>query len=1170
MNLGPTNDQDDRYYDYDGVSQRKRRWPKFLGMVIGLVAVVAIVVFIIRGRNDNLPEPVPEETVSAPETAVTQSAPTLTPTHPTELAVYTQTTSRTFFAAGSDLTSALETSVDDRQHISLSAGSSGISLHQILYTLTDFEQVDGAYYDHEKEQLIIMGSNISNLPSIDPDDAAIALRTVLLGNDDFGVTIVPTAAQLTAFASGKPVTGPMDVLYFGQTEFSHFGKVMYQADRYLKNLTIGLAENGETIDGGLVDFETQLTQLATNINSDPSWYRLWFTPSPVTVAVSGDKQGMWIDQESLSILVEGECVAFDENGEMQSDTQREGCQAVDDFANLLETNYELLASNEIALHQLKQLLQLITVARWIRDYNIPLDASSLLAYPLLFVDTPGSTPAHSRLLPLDDGVTVNLFGGVDFSRQPNYQQVTDDTHVVNQIKEQALSAQAGTAVPVNINGNPAWLAATPLQTTDSVGSFSLRQSVAAVDGARVLPLQFDLFYDSLTQAVSFFGPGWQFTPAQLTLGSPILASSTDPPYATVVITNRRNGRRRLFRLRRGPGGLVEYAVADDLVEYDTLESEETLHFDISTREFIWHDGETTIRFDEDGRYLREEQDHESITAHWDSNNLIQLTHSNGGRIDLAYMENAIAVQTSDGQEVTLQYDGSVSTITLAGETRPNATFMYEARRVSQITNDNGFEQIQTYDDRGVMLSSQLQRPDGSQRIYKIQQPIFDTFGQVTVAERILLSDAEVDALGVVQERLLNLDVHELTLTDEPLTAVLWENGAVKAPIEHVRDVEPILAERLEEDRNSCSVCPIVTESIFHIGSVNYDPDSGTLVIKKSGEEIGRYTIKGLTVDDVARINDVATSVAAGHQAGWAKSFEDSIVFLIPGQPELARIENESLNIVKESNAIHGTSQERQMRKEALLEILDPITNQIALSLQLRTIEPVQERFYLVGSPTLVRAFNAAYPRKIIAVSATRTVEQARQIVETLDQIRLESVVIQVAADLSANDPATQSLIEQLREDHPSVQIIEVSGESGRDAIVSQLAKENVLVLNIAHNAKGQLQLDASTVLRREDIQQVLGDTILLNCKSACFPIAHQMIEKGGRLTIAATRDIGTDEATEWIRSFVSSVANTSNGLTILDAVEQTEADLLQRMGDRLLGYIMMFLVFDEDTSVAGA
>ncbi len=535
-------------------------------------------------------------------------------------------------------------------------GLGGLSPSISLPQLAHINDLTGAVYEPSTGRLFLLGVHNPSLPELDPSDLVVALRSVYSSHEDAGVSIDPI--------DPRNPSGTMKVSYYGQTEGTHFGLVMYEADRYLK--TLGLGEDTIThepvtlaVPGyqSEVDLRLQLGGQQTN----PQWHRMWYLlkDQKLDVRVSDDRQVMLFDDVPLGI--EARFVQFDSQGNKHDVAGSD--PVVDAFVNHFNTHFDAFAAEKPEVGALKQLAKLLSVARWLHDNNAPVDLNWLASYPI-GAETPKTTPGHavqrSKSEQSSDKIWTQIsavFGGVDYAFRNKPLPLKEDGSVRG-IREAVENTPLDSAkTSANGDGKTVTGVAISMQPTLLPGALTVREKVMDIAVKGQLPLNTVIGYTSVDQETSPLGKGWRLEQKRMTLdGGDTFIMNGQPIklYDSLTVVDDATGRQqRFYNTKRIDGdGRIIYAA-----EGNAAPSE--IRYDRETHTFVHQDGLDQYTFDEDGQLRSQARDGEHIDYKYDAaDHLTKAAHSSGGQIEFQYDNNKLThIVGSNGKSANLTYDG---------------------------------------------------------------------------------------------------------------------------------------------------------------------------------------------------------------------------------------------------------------------------------------------------------------------------------------------------------------------------------------------------------------------------------------------------------------------------------------------------------------------------------
>lgn len=527
-------------------------------------------------------------------------------------------------------------------------GETGLPLTLAVPALAKLNDLDGAAYDARTGRLILVGASNPNLAQIDPADLVVAFRSVYSQQEPAGVSIDPT--------NPNNPSGPMRVSYYGSTQDTHFGQVLFGADRYLKILSMGEDnETGDPVTSRVPGFQSEL-DLALQLGAGsqkPQWHRMWYLmPNhELRVRESADGRAMLFDDVPLA--VEARFVEFDKNGNKHDVPGSD--PATNQFVNHFNTHFADFAREKQEVAQLTQLAKMVAIARWLHDKDVPVDLAWLDAYPTkqnTVATTKGRTATKQNTQ-----YEIQISGGVDFDfKVVPYVPGPDDSVHAFAKKIDSTSPFTVNPAPVYVDGADHSLAQFNLTRSVQPGALTYTQPILDVPTNESLPLELLLFYNSFNKRNTPFGQGWDIKFRKLGLeqretdtidGSPVEL------YATVNVLDPATSKQRRYT--------ATTHVINDRVIYKPEQQGDNTSLAYQYREGIYSnlDGGKEYQFDKDGRLATISQSNENIQIRRDGTGTIsELQHSGGASIQIKKdAQNKIRVTGSDGTHVTLDVSG---------------------------------------------------------------------------------------------------------------------------------------------------------------------------------------------------------------------------------------------------------------------------------------------------------------------------------------------------------------------------------------------------------------------------------------------------------------------------------------------------------------------------------
>lgn len=287
-------------------------------------------------------------------------------------------------------------------------------------TLTHLKTLEGAYFDEGSGELLLYGEPSDEPGPLRLEDLVVALWAQFHQLHDLSMTIDPVPDDKN---------GPlMDVKFFGGSQDTHFGQVMFECDRLMKCLSLGQDNLTHDPVASQVEEFYPLTDLSLGLNKaggGPAWARFWIVSAlerfadddsrgkPVLEVTDGGRTAwfrhwqMYVQTEQMRDLGKGEDLVSAE-GEENPAAKR--------FADHFTAKYDEIGAEYPVFRDLKEVTKLVALADWIDHYHLPIDHELLyLRFPAGEYDCPATTPTLSVSREAQEGQvihTVTLLGGV--------------------------------------------------------------------------------------------------------------------------------------------------------------------------------------------------------------------------------------------------------------------------------------------------------------------------------------------------------------------------------------------------------------------------------------------------------------------------------------------------------------------------------------------------------------------------------------------------------------------------------------------------------------------------------------------------------------------------------------------------------------------------------------
>lgn len=456
----------------------------------------------------------------------------------------------------------------------------GVTLNETLTLLNHVENIRGATYDPVLGEVIFVGEGVVDEP-IDKDDLVVAMQSVFAMHQDPGVTFY-TADRSRAFQ-----TGLWDVTYFGAVKNRSFGRILFDADYVLKQLTLGIDPSGtplrdkfpQLVQLNYQSFAERLLQESLrprDNNDNPLAIQFWFRPQSVTLAKTDDESddtAFVFREVSMEVVVE----ILDATGQEADPASYDSrlLEYAEALAAHITDNYSAYAeiADFSALKKLQRLGKITALVRWLRDSGIPVDMSFMRDYQPETASTPptvqilqvckdavgGGIDAQSSgpyswdllcNMQIQGGITYDLENDYLTSGEVSADEVADLNALTTNLSDgRAVNpvdiAQKMKWTPTDLNlsgaGTDLLAVAQTLARSEKDGNYNFTSVDLGFPNQAGQPLAFTRYYDSFSNVSGRFGPGWSELPFELQfVGGRIEYVEEDDSGAPVRVVDENN------------------------------------------------------------------------------------------------------------------------------------------------------------------------------------------------------------------------------------------------------------------------------------------------------------------------------------------------------------------------------------------------------------------------------------------------------------------------------------------------------------------------------------------------------------------------------------------------------------------------------------------------------
>ncbi len=359
----------------------------------------------------------------------------------------------------------------------------------------------------------------------------------------------------------------------GRIEGTSVGWVMLEADRVMKCLSVGKDNlTGASYNSGTVPIAGYQNMIERQNASGGTGgnIRLWFTPKEMTLKRHVDpvtaRASIVFDSASVACNTESFLVGLPQPPEAKA------------FADHLTANYDAFANltfpcvdyndptgtaiiNVKIFDQLRDVMRAVSLARFFRDNNVPVDMWWLNSWQPPYAYSPKSTPTA-----YNTQAGLVIYGGVQVNK-PNAYVPSASAKSVADVVQSSRPDMAGNAggdlkeqvfTANTVEGNLKAVA-TSVNAEPQDGAMDLAEVDLSFASPGALPLQFVRFYQSSWLGKSNLGPGWRVTPFVLEFQRPswyddngFMIHAGQPVYRDLNRDTRlRSGGVRVVDLRSG-------------------------------------------------------------------------------------------------------------------------------------------------------------------------------------------------------------------------------------------------------------------------------------------------------------------------------------------------------------------------------------------------------------------------------------------------------------------------------------------------------------------------------------------------------------------------------------------------------------------------------------------
>jgi len=520
----------------------------------------------------------------------------------------------------------------------LETGTSLDAWESIAAVIGELDTLDGAYWDANTSELILIGQPCADdCSGLRLDDLLVAFQSVY-ADDPPGVSIDPGES-----------TDQMAVRYIGPTSDTHFGQVMFEADRLMKTMGMGQDNvTGEPVVVTSVPGHKNLLELGleldppTRSDTSESHHRFWIVVDHADLVIG--TTGFVFQDFSFRINTE-----YLDNNWQPLPPPAPVDPAAQAFADQLTQNYTAYATEFSAFDELDDVARMVSLAQWARDSQLLTYDSPLLAVAPVGYDTDQTTPAITASLTVNETsgttshiLTETLWGGVDLGFKNTAVSTVSGLPELAGAAAQARPAISERRWLFNLANRVYQAVAVPLKVAQTLGAYRTTPVAARLMSGTAI---FEPIYDSMQSEAGELGLGWGTGLPRLVFSG---ARADYPPYGLLYpglrLTDPRIRKTLSFRgpkVIEGTNRIV-YEREDNPSEFIEVQPDDR---------FLWlNEAGEQLTFDADGRLLDITTLDGKITLDYNPDRTLRMAVTAAGETHrFGYGPTGLLTRVLDGQ-----------------------------------------------------------------------------------------------------------------------------------------------------------------------------------------------------------------------------------------------------------------------------------------------------------------------------------------------------------------------------------------------------------------------------------------------------------------------------------------------------------------------------------------
>lgn len=572
----------------------------------------------------------------------------------------------------------------------------GVYLDGVARHIGRMSELKAACYDAVLGRVLLIGSGstrtTTGVAHLDAGLLATAARNILVDRkgEAPGVSIDPDPSN--------PRGPTMKVRYLGGIEDTSFGRILFEADRVMKSLSLGRDTLSRApANCAAPDFHNLLELGLSDLgekSQNELWSRFWLVPHEIVMSVTEDRTGMRFEEARLRVNTE--TMRWDGSQLVSAGGIKD--EPAEYFAAHFTARYDAIAKEYPVFFQLRELAKIVALFRWIRKAGLPsLGLSGL-------TELEGRDPTVRQTASLsvedsrswkDDSEAINtrklsIFGGVD---------LTVEDAFVKDIGHTAPLVSRVLAEGVDRAFEPGWnhaedqlvIAALPARPMTVPGAVEYHDPGSWPDDLAWAP-GCDRIHSSQRAGTGSLGPGWVLALPSLESRNPQEEDGVQERLLWVEGRENEKVPERHYTFRSPTGGVVA-EFRNHFVDPSLARIAYRAEAGRAARVYPRVDGMVELRCDSrvtlvfeerTGRILEAHRSEEKIIYRWSGDRLTRMSISGQGRPD---------------REIALGYDPAGRITRLEGSEGIETYHFGGDGRLSEVHRPSGRVSY-TYDERG--------------------------------------------------------------------------------------------------------------------------------------------------------------------------------------------------------------------------------------------------------------------------------------------------------------------------------------------------------------------------------------------------------------------------------------------------------------------------------------